>query len=64
MKQKSPAAQDDDAKEINVELTGEIRRRLRVYVAMHDLKIKAVVNAALDKYLPALGEAGKKKRGA
>ena len=39
-----------------VVLEGEIRRRLKVYVAEHDLKQKAVFNAALDEYL--------KKRGA
>lgn len=45
-----------DAKDLNVEIDGEIRRRLRIYVASEDTTIKAVVNAALDDYL--------KKRGA
>lgn len=63
MREKKVTAADDEAKEINVELAGPIRRRLKVYVATHDLKIKDVVNAALDRYLPALGEVAKKKRG-
>lgn len=41
---------------MNVEVDASIRKRLRVYVAQQDVKIKAVVNAALDEYL--------KKRGA
>lgn len=37
-------------------LDGQIRQRLRLYVAKSDLKIKAIFNEALDEYL--------KKRGA
>lgn len=45
-----------EAKDVNVEVDGGIRKRLRVFVAEQDTTIKAVVNAALDEFL--------KKRGA
>ena len=49
--------QQADEKTVGVDLTGAIRKRLRLYVAAHEgLTKKAVVNAALDEYL--------KKRGA
>lgn len=48
MKQKPT---NDKLKGIGVEITEGVRKRLKVYVAAHDLKIKAVVNAALDEYL-------------
>lgn len=42
-------------KDLNVELDGEIRRRLRIYVAKEEATIKAVVTAALDEYLTKRG---------
>ena len=43
-------------KTIAVDLRESVRKRLRIYAAAHDVKIKTVVNEALDEYL--------KKRGA
>jgi len=54
--ERKTAKAETAARDLNVEVDGAIRRRLRVYVAQADTKIKAVVNAALDEYL--------KKRGA
>jgi hypothetical protein len=44
------------ARKTAVLLDGHLRQRLRLYVARSDLKIKAILNEALDEYL--------KKRGA
>lgn len=46
---KKPA--DKGTRTMAVELTAQIRRRLKVYVAANDLRIKTVVNDALDEYL-------------
>lgn len=54
MAEKKPA--ELAPRKVAVELEGEIRQRLKVYVAREDLKMKVVFNKALDEYL--------KKRGA
>jgi hypothetical protein len=38
-------------RKVNVELDGETRRRLKVYVASNDRKLRDVINEALEEYL-------------
>lgn len=52
---KRGAATPAPPKKVNVELEGEIRRRLKVYVAQRDMKIKDAFNEALDEYLSKRG---------
>lgn len=48
MKKKRPP----ESRALNVELSGDLRKRLRLYVAVTDgATIKGVVAAALDEYL-------------
>lgn len=44
-----------ETRTVAVEIEGGIRKRLRMYVAAHEVTIKAVVNEALDEYLGKRG---------
>lgn len=55
MKKRRERGQAVEAKNVGVEILEPIRRRLKLYVAAHDKKIKAVVNEAIDDYLKRRG---------
>lgn len=51
MPQKKAAAATAAPRKVNFDMDGDIRLRLKVYVASQDRKLRDVINEALEEYL-------------